>query len=112
MLSEEPGDLIAAETIKVEQVGRVWSGDGQIGKIDLVPVGVLLAPESQPQASLMPLPSCSAFEPFPKSGERGRAVTASGVVVAEFVVDLPAGDRGMDAVAAGELPADRAASRR
>ena len=109
LLLLEGDDRVAGEAVEVEHVRGVRLGHRQIWWVDLVPGGVLLAPEDIAPGLVQRLERPVAlFQPDAEGVAAGGAVGARRVVAPELVVGLPAGDGRMLPVALGDLGRDAA----
>ena len=96
----DPG--IRTEPAPVELLGRVDIGRGEAGRIDLVPLAVVLAPERRAPRRVEGVERPVALaQPAPECGRRGGA-EALREVAGVLVVDVPHRQSRMSAIAAGK----------
>ncbi len=84
--------LVRAEPGEVELLGRVGERGRDAGRLDLVPAGVVLAPDRPAPGLVQPLKLAVArLEPVPE-GLCGAFAVAGGDVASVLVADVPHGD--------------------
>ncbi len=95
--------LLGAEPAEVQLLGGVELGGTDPGRLDLVPVGVVLGPERRPPGRVQGLEGAVALAQPPAERPRAHVAVAVRVVAAELVGDVPHREGRMVRVAGGDV---------